>query len=321
MRIMSVKRILKYCLIFLTVGFSFLAWNAVDRAINVENASLWIGPIIFFSLTFIFLSLTIVLVQGAADIYSTAFLIIFLSVIFTPKILHVALLLLSFGFLSIAVGKIRADLRLNIKVDFYKSIRAGSTFVILAFSLAIASHYFFETKNTRLENIIPKFDMSRAINSIAPKIISTVNPEFKNISQENLTVDQWILKNEGGEIENAEKISPLLAATSKEIILSEGRSQLENFAGFEITGREKLADVLTRMVSNKINNFIAPDYSDRKIPIFPLIVSSAIFLTMFSLGSFLRPLWTWIADFIFWILKKIKLVKILEKMEKVEVIE
>lgn len=318
---MDKKIILKYSLIILTIGCSFFAWNSIDRAINTQEASVWLAPVIFFSLEFIFLGLTIVLVKERLAIFVASFFVIFFSALFTFNIWHLALLLLGLIFLSISIAKIRDDLNSNIRVDFYKSIRAGSTFMILALSLVISSHYFFETKNTRLENIIPKFDISGVIGSITPKILEAVNPEFKNINQNNLSVDQWILESEKTKLEETEKVNPIIGMASKEIILQEGRAQFENFVGFEITGKEKVADVLTKMVSNRLSNFIAPDYSEKKFPIIPLAVSLALFLTLFSLGSFVRPFWTWIAQFIFWLLKKMKLVEIVKKMEEVEVIQ
>jgi len=315
------KKILKYSLIFLTLVSSFLTWNAIDRAINVPAASLWLGPIVFFSLTFIFLSLITISIKERSAVQLAALGTIFFSLIFTPSIFHLAVLILSYILFSVAVGKARDDLQFSIKVDFYKSVRAGSTFLMLALSLAIASHYFFETKNTRLENIIPKFDMSGMVNKIAPKIITYVNPEFKNIEDKNLTVDQWILETEKDKLAEVGKLNPAFAETGKDMVLKEGRAQLAEFTGFKISGQERMADIIMQMVSNKISNFVAPNYSNGGFPIFPLAVSGALFLTLFSLGSFLRPFWTWIAQFIFWLLRKIKLVKIVEELRDVEVIQ
>jgi len=318
---MNKKNILKYILIFLTLAFSFLTWNAIDRAINVREVSVWLAPIFFFSLNFIFLSLTIILVEEERVMWGISFIIIFLSAIFIFNVWHLLVLLLSFVFLLIAAGKIREDLRLNIKIDVYKCIQSGSTFLLLALSLSISSHYFFETKNNNLENIIPKFNITGVLNSITPEIISVVNPEFQDIDQKNLSVDQWILENEKEKIIEVEKINPSFGATSRDFVLQEGRAQLENFAGFEIDGEEKLVDVATKILSNRINNFIVPDYADTKIPILSFVLSLALFLTIFSLGSFLRPFWTWAAQFLFWIFKKTKIIRISKKMEEVETVE
>lgn len=318
---MNKKNILKYSLIILTLSFSFLTWNAIDRAINVAEASLWIVPIIFFSLLFIFLSLLIFCVRGSLAIQTTSFLAIFSSAIFIFNPFHLLILFLSWGLFAIAIWKVKGDLELNIKVDCYKSIRAGSTFMILALSVAIASHYFFETKNTRLENIIPKFDMTGMLNKIAPKIIASVNPEFKDLANKDLTVDQWILETEKEKIAEVGKVNPLFEETGRNMVLQEGRAQLSEFTGMNITGQEKMAGIISQMVGNKISNFVAPNYADGKFPTFPLAVSGALFLTLFSLGSFLRPFWAWIVEFLFWIIRKMKFVKIVDEMRDVERIE
>ena len=318
---MKKNKSLKYILLFLTLVFSFLAWNAVDRAINVKGASLWVAPVIFFSLVYIFLSLAVVLVKERLALEITAFFLIFFSAIFAPFLWQLVVLLFSFLFLSLAIGKIRKDLRLNIKVDLYKSMRSGSALIVLAFSLLISSQYFFETRNTSLENIVPKFNLSSILSSIAPKIISTVNPEFSNIQKENLNVDQWILETQKDKISESSKLNPEMENSARGEILQEGRAQLAEFSGQAIIGTEKMADVLTKTVTNRLNNFVAPDYSGNKFPVLPFVVSIALFLTLYSIGSFLDFFWIWIAELFFWILKKCKLVKITERMEDVETIE
>lgn len=315
------KKILTYILAIFTFGFSFLTWNSINQAINAPDASLWLGPIVFFSLTFIFLILTIVLVKKRNIAQGVSLGVIFFSLIFTPVFWNFLVLVLCYALISIAIGKVRKDLALSIKIDFYKSIRAGGVFLLLACSLSISSHYFFETKNTRLENIIPKFNMSGLVSTFAPKIISSINPEFKNIDDADLTVDEWILETEKSETANSLEYNSRLTKTEKELILIQGRAYVKDFTGIEVSGQEKMSAIIAQMVSEKISNFVAPDYSKGKVPIFPLVVSGALFLTLFSLGSFFRPFWTWIAEFIFWILWKAKVVKIVEEMRDVEVIQ
>ena len=59
------RKILDYVLAFLTLLCSWFFWQAVDRAITVSEASVWLAPIIWFSLfaALFFLDLIIIKVR------------------------------------------------------------------------------------------------------------------------------------------------------------------------------------------------------------------------------------------------------------------
>lgn len=77
----------------------------------------------------------------------------------------------------------------NIKFGITKSVCTGKTLIILA-PIAITSQYYAEIKNTNKVNIIPKFEIGDSVNQILPVIY----PDLKNNTENDLTVDEFILK-------------------------------------------------------------------------------------------------------------------------------
>jgi len=313
------KIFLEYSLLLFLGASSFFMWNAIDRAINVFGTSLWLVPIGFFALTFIFFTLLTVISSRWFLFQLLLIWIIFSSLFFVFKAWYFIFLIAGYIFLTISHAYVRSDLKLNIKVDFYKSVRAGNFAFILALSMVISSHYFFQTQNTRLQNVVPKFNIAKSIEKVAPKIISSVNDDFKNIEKKDLTVDQWILETGKEKMEINER--KVLTAWEEKMILEEGRTQLEEFSGKEITGQEKMADVVSQVISGKVDDFISKGQLEGKFPAIPFAVSIVLFLTLFSIAMFLCPFLARIAQFIFWIFIKLGFVKIVEELRDVEVIQ
>lgn len=323
------QKILKYILIIFTGLFSFLAWLSVSRAINIPTSSTWGAPIFWFSLFFISLSLSLVLIKRLIFMELITLATFFLSSIFvfvTGGIFWHALIIFT-GFLSAfwGIGRIRQDLKLNIKIDLRKTLKTGSAFLILAFSLIIASQYYWETKNTSLENTLPKFKIDALSENLTSRILSSVNPDFKNLSEDGITVDQFLLEN--GKKQLAETASlglvgDKLLESNQALVLEEGRKQFSDLAGMTLSGQEKLSGVFSSIINNRANNFIAPNFSDNsQLPMFHFILACVLFLTVVSLGSFLSIFLILVTKLIFWGLRKMGLIAVVKTLKEVEEID
>ncbi|MFA6973752.1 MAG: hypothetical protein WC238_03395 [Parcubacteria group bacterium] len=355
------KTILKFTLIILALGSSFFAWQSVDAAINVAEASNWLMPTLWFSALFIVLALSIVLIKEASLVFLEAFLVLALSLIFAPSFWHGLVILFSFLLLLLAIGRIRNDLHLNIRISLWKTIRTGSTVIVVVLGLVITSQYYFSVKDAPLGKIIPKFKMEGLSSSLTSKIISALNPDFKNLDDKNLTVDQLILETQKKQLEQADggqivpdaQINALIdqqlgenipvqqrealkaqylqkvkdqqskmLGENQDLILEQARKQLADMVGVEITGQEKVSDLFSEVINSKINNYIVPNLSgDKNFPILPIIMTFILFLTVVPLGSFLSPLWILIVSLIFRLLVAAEVVKIKKVMTEVEVLE
>ncbi|MDZ4384800.1 MAG: hypothetical protein U0944_00075, partial [Candidatus Moranbacteria bacterium] len=187
-------KILKYVLAALFLIVSFLVWRSVDRAVNVPGASIWAVPVSFFSVYFVLAYLNTIVIKRIEILQWLFSASILLSFIFVRSLWHLNAVFAAYVFLAWGITKIVDDLQLNIRVSLWKSIRAGSALVLLAISLMIASQYYASAKDFGAERIIPQFRISSVSGNLTSKILAMVNPGFKDISQEGLTVDQFILQ-------------------------------------------------------------------------------------------------------------------------------
>jgi hypothetical protein len=310
------KTILKFSLFILTFLFAFLFWHSVDSAINVSGASDWVVPSIWFAFYFVLLALSVILMREAYLAEIAILLSLLVSMVFVFSWIHLLVIALAFLFLSIAVVRIRKDLRLNIKINLWKTIRTGSTLIIFSLSLVIASQYYFEIKSSGRENLIPKFTMGGFSEDLTSKIIGYMYPNLASSDGEDLTVDQMILK--AGDDQSGKEDVAQMTAGQKKIFLEEGRKQISQIVGENVTGEENVASLFSEAINNKINNFITPKLASDDLPILPVIMTFILFLTVLSLGSFFSPLLILIADVIFIILVKTKVVVVNKVMKEVE---
>lgn len=359
------KTILKYGLVFLVILFSFLSWLSVDRAINVVGASDWLAPILNFSLLFIAFSLAVVLVRERYVVEIVSLLIFLTSLVFVSgagnEFWHLIAIVLGWLLISLAIGRIRRDLRLNIKIDLMKTLRTGSSFLVLSFGIVITSQYYHGIKDMSASRLIPKFELGgAATNNLVSQILPAINPDFKNLSNQNLTVDQLILETQksqlnmdGGssEVETqidrmidkqyGRSIAPAQRAAIREealkkikdadsemnqdgeaIILGEGRKKLSEMVGFELKGDEKVGSVMTELINNKINSYFNPGAGNQGgSTVLPFVLAVLMFFTVVPIGSFFSAFWILLARFIFFLLVKFGLVGVAKIQKEVEVIE
>jgi len=353
------KKFFKYVLAGLTIAFSFLAWFSVDRAISVPEASVWISPILWFTLYFIGLSLCIVLIKRRYIVEFLASATLSISFPFVTSGYHIFALALGFLILTSAISKIKKDLKLNIKVDLYKTLRTGSTQIVLALAIVLTSQYYFTVRDYTVERIIPRFKMEGAVNVLTSRILSSVNPNFKDLSSKDMTVDEFILKTQSDQIEKSglDNVNSLpidqiidsqagkknsdqqrealkqeylkkmteeqsnLQAQSQQFILEESRKKISEISGLNLNGSEKMSDVFSQMINSKIASYVSPNINQKDdFPVLPMILAIIIFLTVLPIGSFLSPAWLLISKLIFLVLVKADLVRIDKVPSEIEII-
>lgn len=353
---MKVK-ILKYSLATLTMLFGFLAWRSIDRAINVPDVSVWGIPMIIFSSFFVLSYLDIIIIKRILVLQLMFLAVLVLSFVYVHSFWHIVAVILSYLFILWALFKIKNDLRLSVKISLWKSIRTGSTLFLLAISMMITSQYYFEVKNLDSAHLIPQFNMTAMTGGMTSKIIAAVNPDFKNLDQEGLTVDQFILQTQQNQdpdssdsidsqvdsmIERSNpKLTPAqknmlkedalkkVSNTSAEIgksqnalIIQEGRKKFSEIAGTDLTGNEKVSDVLSAIVNRKIDQYLGSGLKDsEKSSPLPFIMAVGLFLTVLPMGSLLNTFWMLLIELAIWIFIKADLIHITKIPVEMEVLE
>ncbi|PIP26522.1 MAG: hypothetical protein COS71_01220 [Candidatus Moranbacteria bacterium CG06_land_8_20_14_3_00_40_12] len=297
------RKILDYSLAFLTLLFSVLFWRAVDQAMINPAASVWLMPIIWFSLfaTLFFLDLTVIKVKYL--IFFTA-LGSFLGELFFFPIFNIISFLIEF----LVIWRVRGEIAYGSKINLRRIIRSGALMFILAWSFAVASHYYLVSQKNEMANPILKFKLEGMAESITFNVLSRVNPSFQKIKEENLTVDQFIAENQ---YPSAIKAPEPLEEMKQALIMDESRKKLSEIAGIYLSGEEKIMDVISQIINQKIVA-ILPTLENNQgnfSPIF-LAVAAGLFFSLVALGSVLLYVWIALAYIIFYSLLRIGLIRL-----------
>jgi hypothetical protein len=352
-------RIVKNLFAFLLLIISFFSWRVVDQAMNVPGTSVWIVPMAFISLFFVFAYVNMVLIKKVAYLQGLFFLAYILSFIFVKNIGHMIGMAIALLLTSWSIQRIKKDLRMNVEVNIWKSIRSGSGILLFAVSIMITSQYYLAVRSLGSEKLIPQFYISSITGNLTTKFLTATNPEIESIDKEVLTVDQFILQTQKGELKSREisletnfqidqmieKTNPSATVGQKKILkedalqkvrsasleigkeqgdllLAEGRRKFSEMAGRTLQGDEKMSDVLSYIVNRKIDQYFgAGAKNGAKTSALPYIMAIGLFLTILPLGSILNTFWIAIVQFLVWIFVKTKILSIKKVSVEAEILE
>lgn len=350
------KSALENILLLLVPISSLVSFWVLERAINVADASVWRAPILSFSSFFIVLCLLVVVAKRIRPVELAIALSYLISFLFSFDLSRAAFLLAAFLLTFLAIGRIRKDLSLNIHIDLGKSLGAGKTLVIVSFALLISSQYFSEIRDRSSQAMIPSLELGNTSGMVTSRILSLVNPEYEDINNKNLSVDEFlgevaidqfsasgtseinidvdeIIRRKGGGVltesqkeeikdEAAREIAESkkeISESAKKVAMIEGRRKLSEIAGKELTGQERMADVFSDVINRKITSYFQPVMSDRQAPpLIPMILALILFLTVVPLGNFLTIVIIPFTSLVFHFLKKAGIVRTEKVMMEVE---
>jgi len=336
-----------------------LLWWSVSRAILDVGASKWLIPIVCFSLLFVCLSLSIVLIKEILPVELLLLAVMLSSFVFVLALWHLALVLIGCLFVFMGSKKIRRDLELNVKIDLWKSMQMGRSFLIIGLAIVITSQYYFTVQKAGVEKTIPHFETGALTSQITTRILPWLNPNFKALKQEGITVDQFILQTGQNQAQN---ISPSdvdtqanaiidqqfgknipdaqrqqlrqqvrdqvaqseknLTDSNQALILQQGRLQLSQMVGKDLSGNEKMSDVFSGFIDKKINDYFSPSVDNPGASkLLPLIMSGVLFFTIWPAGSFLSIFLILIAYLIFLVFVRWGIVTVRKIPVEMEVIE
>lgn len=345
-------------MVTLVLVSAFISWLSVDRAIRIPESSTWIVPMVSISLFVIFLCLSTVLLREKRTIFITLLIAFSFSLLFAFNPWHILVVLASFFLASWGFGNVRNDLGLNVKISLWKSLLTGKTQFIWGIALLISSQYYFTINSIDGQKNMPKLDINEFVVKYTIPVMGFVNPAFKNIDKEGLTVDEYLMSAQQNdstdgsfgmvsgdyidaqipanippqqrEILKQEAMKKMLDAQNnlsqknKDLILAETRKQFSSSVGRDLKGNEKMSEVLAGIVGQKMNSILqTPLKGGGTIAsMLPLIFSVILFLTIVPLASwFLSLIWFFLVIGIFAILVKTGLVTIGKEMTEKENIQ
>jgi hypothetical protein len=355
------EKIRAFGLAIVTITVSFGGWTLLHRAIVNPGIADWIIPGIFFSLTFVFWILSVILLKKANYLWILYFFSLMPSFFFTFEFWHLLAIGTSLVLLFWASVRINRELGAAVKVNLWRSVRLGRVIMVLSLALAISSQYYFEIQKSGVHRKIPQFNIGTSNGKIISKITSIFYPGVDISKDQTITVDQLIMQSQQssgeytfddqGEVNTRGDVEKMieeqlgvnipddqkqelinsyyaqnqaLSEKNNELILLEGRKQISDLVGMEVRGDEKVADIFSQMINKKIEDFLNFNVdSDSKgdLAYLPIVLTIILFLSVLSLGSFLAPLWVLCAQIFFWLMVKMKWVKISKVMVEQEIIE
>lgn len=333
------KKIIQYILPALTIIISFFSFWSVYRAIKIPDASVWLAPALWFSFFFIIIGLNIALIKNKIIIYLTLFLALLSSLIFAFNLWHFLIIIFGFLLLLASRARIQGDIDYGKKIKFGRSLRFGKSYIYLTLALVISSQYYFSVKDQPVQKFIPDFKIDGVTNYLTPKILSAISPNFSTSISDETTVDQFIIQMQESQLDkmgySPEKLAKLPAdqrelvqkqindemENNQDALFTEGRKKFSDLTGRLVAGTEKVSDIFSQVINNKINDYFKPGNIDMdSLPVAP-IATLVLFLTIASLGSFLGIILVPMAAGIFWLLVKSGIVSIIKIQEEVEILE
>ncbi|MFZ2187672.1 MAG: hypothetical protein WAV46_03570 [Candidatus Moraniibacteriota bacterium] len=318
------------CLLLIIGVCSFGAWQffALDMA-SPGVADVW-WPVLWFAVLAVFFFL-------GAVIWTTVFMrIAGAALVFLPGLFFIrsweygAVGMLSVACMYWGSAAIAREESESMRFHFYKSVRAGSFFFILGLSLLLASGYYVSLRDTSWEELVPRFRVGEEMTRIVFKMAGVVNPSFAQLSEGDMTVDEFLLslsqkkQSDAPELQtnvneqdvlnaypemiqflNGKNIPLTFVAQSpkvaEEIFLDGGRKQIASLVGRSIAGDEKISDVLSLALQNKLLTYLRGEKATQHMPsqAIPFFLALLLFLTLLSFASIVGPLCVLVAQSLF----------------------
>ncbi|TSC94074.1 MAG: Uncharacterized protein Athens101428_431 [Candidatus Berkelbacteria bacterium Athens1014_28] len=335
--------------------FSAGAWISLHRAVSNPGVWDWTAPGIFFSLVFVFILISVILLKERWYLAALLFFSLVPSLFFAFNFWHLLALAISFVFLFWASVRVDGEMKTAVKINLWRSVRLGRMMIVFGLALAISSQYYFEIQKNDTQRKIPRINIGSGGGEVVSRMVSFFYPGMDISNNQDLTVDQFILQSqqdsaddgissqiEVGEIidnqfgdsitiqqrqdmiNNYQKQSQAFSENNNELILKEGRKQISSLVGAEVTGDEKVSDIFSQMINKKIEDFINLNISspeNEKLSYLPVILAILLFLSILSVGSFVGPIWVLFAQVIFWMMVKFGWVEIKKIATEQEIVD
>lgn len=312
------REIFSVFLVFVIGLLSLFSWQTFFAAVlNPDSANIS-SSLLWFSLLGTFFLLGAV-VWRSKVLQAIGTILLFLpGFLFIHTWWHVALGIVSAGIAFLGLRSIQNETKERLHFHFFRNIRAGSFSLILSFSLALSSGYFSSIAGASWEDLVPRFRVGEGTAVAVFKTVAYFYPEYRNLSEEGMTVDGFLTSLEKNvdtttvpnvNVQEAATSLPELAAflranaslqdgmtqdeLTRELYLRSGRSQIAALVGRDVSGDEKIADVFSVAVQNKLITALSGGESSKHISpqIIPIILSVLLFITLLSLGSIIGIFW------------------------------
>ncbi len=303
------------------VIFSIISWYLLRRLFRLEEIT--ITDYVITALSFIIFLGTYSLLCFLAKKWRVIVLVslfsalsFFLSFHFLWYNLAAAILF----FISLVgnFGKVKNERVDRISINIFRSLRHSLFWsLIVLFAFAAVAYYFALQEKTGEEAKLklPPIAIKATSNYLGTLLSARFFPgaTFKA----ETTVDDLI--RDSLESQFDDPAYNILSVEEKEQMIEEqipkNRRQISEEIGFELSGREKMTEVILRASNNKINQLVAP-YRNY----IPIVFAFSLFLTLMAVSPLIRLLSIFFAFILFEILIAARFIKIEKVQREIEVV-
>jgi hypothetical protein len=332
-------RIIDLVMILLVTTFGALFFLCITRSIDgISLMNPWVSSMVcavIFEMLLIIFAITVGVKRMIAPIVMIAFLP---SIIFTPIIWHMLIVVLAAVIAMQGLYVMRHTLFNSLKIDVSTIVKSGIAHLSFALVIVITSQYYFFIEQNA--NIV--FDAGNYIktsNVIFDYILKTGNVE--GVSINTMTVDDFIAMVIEKTYEQKQSLGPQIDPADKDIMVrladqvgvmgantvvqdvkkqaaQQMLTSISELIGREVAGQEIASDVASEIVSVKIDELMTKNEFLRKNR--ATIFTVFFFLIIFSLASIVKIGTGLTTRFIFMILREFNVIKVTKTKRDAEVI-
>jgi hypothetical protein len=286
------RKIVEWTLLFFSGGAAVLGFASVSA-----DTGRWLLPSLLFSVLAVgFLAAGMLYRERSMRVAFIA-LAIGPSVLFAWTLSHLFLMSISVAFMLSGFRKMEYDLRSRLALSFRKSMGAGVFMFALPISILIASQYYAEIRSNSWQDLVPRFSLAEGGGDMVLRIAGSISPEIGKIRDERMTVDSFlstVRRTDGYSGSNTGMLADDMAMA---LSIEAGRAELGKLVGRDLSGDERMSDVLSEALRNKTIAFLSGERAERDLPgsALPFFLAVLLFITILSIASLLQGVWVLLA--------------------------
>ena len=328
-----------WVLAILTVLLFGGSWAIIYNSFYGDGSGKWLYPAIVLFLASASFYLLIIVTKKSRILFLVSVIFTLPAIVLGREVWYSMLITwgISILFYMLAIKRIKIEQYNRIKINIYRTLKRGVPIIGTGLSFLIASGFYFSIINQQKIGEVPRFEVEIS-GKMTNGMLNTANIILptKELSWvlEGITVDEYILRmlkaqaGAGGIIpeqfvQTAEGELELNEAQLQEILLKQqekiveaNREQLAKQLKTEMTGEERMDQVINGVANKRINEILNGDLLSANVV--PIGVAFGMFITVRSLVWIFNGILFLLVTGVFSVLVKTKAVIIRKETREVE---
>lgn len=286
------RKIVESALLFFAIVFSSLGFASISSSISADDGRFG-ASLLWFSLFAVCFLMAGALYRDRSMRVALVVLSVGPSILFTPTFAHLFFLPLSALSMLSGIKRIDQDFRSRLTLSFRRSMSMGAFLFALPLALLIASQYYAEIRSDSWQDLVPRFSLAEGGGDLVLRAAGSISPEIGKIRDERMTIDAFLSAVRTTEGDPSRGEENIFDSMSESLSLEAGRMELGELVGRDLSGDERMADVLSEALRNKMIAFLSGAKAERDLPnsVLPFFLALLLFITILSIAALLRGIW------------------------------